>query len=179
MPPGFTNTVTSLDVQHAGSGDTSPLRVRESYAYPLDFERGGWGYPLGPYGSERPWFSATGTGSDRLNGRNLPLFWNEIDLRGFRLVARDLESRNQFAIGFLNLLTAYHVHKGYGWQACLRGAKKTPYSGQTNADPLVEKAQRILDGWRDGVKWPLRSREAFRRWRRDGEVFGRWFKSGW
>ena len=44
---------------------------------------------------------------------------------------------------------------------------------------LVTKAQNILDTWRDQNKWPLRSREAFKRWRRDGEVFGRFFRSGW
>lgn len=141
---------------------------------------GGFGYSSGPFGyGQRPWYAATGTPADRRAGRQLPLFWSEIDLRGFRLVARDLDSRNQFAIGFLNLLTAYHVHKGYGWQATYRGASKTPYPTKRTADPVLKRAQQVLDAWRDANLWPLKSREAFRRWRREGEVFGRFFPSGW
>jgi len=212
--------------------------VRESYDL---FARGWGGYAVGPFGyAPRPWYTATGTGQDRKGGRQLPLFWNEIDLRGFRLVARDLDSRNQYAIGFLNNLVNYCVHKGYGWQASPRGVKKAPYAtgyvsseqrallAYINARPhdytaqlayadlieeagygrraevvrrnarqggrwlkefaqpgddgradLVAKAQRILDAWRDANRWPSRSREAFRRWRRDGEVFGRFFPGGW
>ena len=95
-------------------------------------------------------------------------------------MARWLCDSNAFAIGFSGRLTDYHIRKGFGWQACLKGAKKTPYAtAGANADPLVAKAQNILDTWRDQNKWPLRSREAFKRWRRDGEVFGRFFRSGW
>lgn len=180
--PGTTHTLTTLDVDPAEIPQpTTPVRTRrESWGGWLDFDRGGWGVGFGPHGyRELPWFTATGTPSDRRGGRQLPLFWSEIDLRGFRLVARDLDSRNQFAIGFLNLLTAYHVHKGYGWQACLRGTAKTPYPTPKTDDPTVKKAQRILDAWRDANRWALVSREAFRRWRRDGEVFGRFFFGGW
>ena len=123
---------------------------------------------------------AFGTPADRKAGRSLPLFWNELDLRGHRVMARWLCDSNAFAIGFSGRLTDYHIRKGFGWQACLKGAKKTPYAtAGANADPLVAKAQNILDTWRDTNKWPLRSREAFKRWRRDGEVFGRFFRSGW
>lgn len=163
---------SSLDF--AGGTHTPPVPLREAFVNDFAY------YGTAPFGyNQMPWWAASGTGSDRKGGRDLPLFWNEVDLRGFRLVARDLASRNQFAMGFLGLLTAYHVHKGFGWQACLRGTRKAAYPTATNTDPLVAKAQRILDAWRDANKWPLRSREAFRRWRRDGEVFGRLSFSGW
>lgn len=127
-----------------------------------------------------PFGTATGTVSDRQHGRNVPLVWSELDLRGYRILSRQLCDSNQFAIGFLKLLSAFHIRKGYGWQACLKGAKKTPYPTAAGpVDPLVEKAQQILDAWRDANQWPLLSREAFRRWCRDGEVFGRWFPQGY
>lgn len=174
----MTGYTSFLSADVVASAPLPPIPKREGgwWPSPDDFTFRYTG--LGPY-AQRPWFAATGTGSDHRGGRMLPLVWNEIDLRGFRLVARDLDSRNQYAIGFLNLLTGYHVHKGYGWQACLRGQKKTPYAALTPTDPLVTRAQSILDAWRDAARWPLRSREAFRRWRRDGEVFGRFFFAGW
>jgi hypothetical protein len=135
-----------------------------------DFSRGGTGVALGV---------ATGTPSDRKGGRDVPRFWSEIDLRGYRVLARHICESNPFGIGFLGALTDYHVRKGYGWQACRKGPKKTAYpTAGAPADPLVEKAQRILDEFRDQTKWPLKSREAFRRWCRDGEVVGRWFHGG-
>lgn len=179
MTPSYQSYLSADILAPEPEPETAPRRVHEGFwnfadEYPFR------AYGIGPYSSgQRPWFAATGTGSDRLGGRNLPLVWSEIDLRGFRLVARDLDARNQFAIGFLNLLTGYHVHKGYGWQACLRGRRKTAYPTAAPTDPLVAKAQAILDTWRDTNRWPVRSREAFRRWRRDGEVFGRFFFGGW
>lgn len=122
---------------------------------------------------------ATGSLTDRKAGRDLPVFWNELDLRWYRILARWLDSTNNFAIGFLNHLVNYVVGKGYGWQACLAGQKKTPYATGYDADPLVGKAQTILDRWRDANQWPVRSRQAYRRLRRDGEVGGRFFKGGW
>jgi len=135
-----------------------------------------FGYPNG-YPFAR---GASGTVNDRRGGKDLPLVWSEIDLRGFRVLSRFLCDTNQFAIGFLLALKGYAVRKGYGWQACLKGAKKTPYAtAGAEADPVVERGQRVLDLWRDAAKWPIQSREAFGRWRRDGEVFGRLFFGGW
>lgn len=135
-----------------------------------DFSRGGTGVPLGV---------ATGTPSDRKGGRDVPRFWSEIDLRGYRILARHVTESNPFGIGFLGTLTDYHVRKGYGWQACKPGTKKTPYpTTGAPVDPVVAKGQRILDEFRNATKWPLKSREAFRRWVRDGEVIGRWFYGG-
>ncbi|HEY1191542.1 MAG TPA: hypothetical protein VGE74_28175, partial [Gemmata sp.] len=109
---------------------------------------------------------------------DVPFFWSEIDLRGYRVTSRYLAETNPFAIGFMNLLVGYHIRKGYGWQACKKGTKKTPYAAGdgTATDPLVAKAQAILDQFRDRTQWPILSREAFYRWRVDGEVF---LRSGW
>lgn len=126
-------------------------------------------YP-GPGGA--PYRGASGTVNDRAFGRDIPFFWSEVDLRGYRVTSRYLAETNPFAIGFLNLLVGYHVRKGYGWQACRKGAKKTPYpTANKNEDQLVAKAQQILDEFRDVNLWPVLSREAFYRWRVDGEVF--------
>ena len=136
------------------------------------FDRGGWGVPLGV---------ATGTPSDRKAGRDVPNFWSELDLRGYRVLARHITDANPFGKGFSKLLRNYHVRKGFGWQACRVGVKKSPYptaAAGAPADPLVEKAQRILDRFRDASLWPLKSRESFLRWCRDGEVIGRWFHGG-
>ncbi len=130
-----------------------------------------WGYPLSSAPFAR---GASGTPTDRQGGRDIPLYWNEVDLRGFRVLSKFLTDTNQFGKGFLNRLVDYHVRKGFGWQACRRGEKKTPYPTQASPpDALVAKGQEILDEFRDRMMWPLVSREAFRRLQRDGEVFGR------
>ena len=123
---------------------------------------------------------ASGTTNDRRAGRDLPLISSELDLRAFRIHSRFLADTNPFMIGFMRALVGYHIRKGFGWQACLKGQKKTPYpTSLSPTDPLVMKAQTLLDQWRDGVCWPLLSRKAFKRWRRDGEVFGRFFRGGY
>lgn len=117
---------------------------------------------------------------DRKGGRDLPIFWNELDLRWYRILARHLDSTNNFAIGFLNHLVGYNIRKGFGWQACKKGVKKGQYAtGQNGQDPLIAKSQNILDSWRDANNWPVKSRGAYRIWRREGEVFGRFFAGGW
>lgn len=138
-----------------------------------------WGWPSlwqayqnttfpGPGGF--PYRGASGTTIDRQYGRDLPFFWSEVDLRGYRVTSRYLAETNPFAIGFVNLLKGYHVRKGYGWQVFRAGQKVTPYA-VSDGDPLVEKGQRILDQFRSDNKWSVFSREAFDRWRVDGEVF--------
>ncbi len=130
-----------------------------------------WGYPMSSAPFAR---GATGTPTDRLGGRDIPLYWNEVDLRGFRVLSKFLTDTNQFGKGFKNRLVDYHVRKGFGWQACLKGAKKTPYPTGETQNPIVAKGQQILDSFRDQVQWPLVSREAYERLHVDGEVFG-WF----
>ena len=150
-------------------------------SYPFLYQRFADGDPgLLPYG----WFGS-GTLTDRKGGKDVPVFWTELDLRQFRWMSRLLCETNPFAIGFLGLLVDFHVRGGYGWSACLRGVKKTPYAtADADADPLVKAAQEVLDEFRDGEpgsltgSWSLRSREAFARLRRDGEVFLRFFPGG-
>lgn len=190
-------TISSLDGSVCAHTPVAPSRIDVSLDDPpaelarrLAEDVSGWGWPMarqwsldGPgagFAGAGSWAGASGTINDRRGGRNLPLIWNEIDLRGFRVLSRFLAETNPFAIGFGLLLKNFHIRKGYGWQACLKGVKKTAYQtvGQPT-DPLVAKAQAILDQFRDEAQWPIQSREAFNRWRRDGEVFGRLGYGGW
>src|SRR5580692_4945524 len=57
-----------------------------------------------------------GTILDRRSGKNLPLVWTELDLREFRRWARVICDVNPFAVGFLGLLTDFHIRQGFGWQ---------------------------------------------------------------
>lgn len=129
-----------------------------------------WGYPMSAAPSAR---GASGTPVDRQGGRDIPLFWNEIDLRGFRVLSKFLTDTNQFGKGFLRRLVDYNVRKGYGWQACRFGAKKTAYPTVAASDPVIERGQTALDKFRDITQWPLKSREAFEKLQKYGEVFGR------
>lgn len=159
-------------------------RFRESYDW---FNYGGYptggpgwaqfdGAPNLPAGWGR---GASGTVGDRRGGKDLPQFWSELDLRGYRTMSRWLWETNPFMIGFGRALTDYHIGKGWQWQACRKGQKKQAYAtGAAGADPLTVKVQNILDGWRDRVNWPLRSREGFRRLHRDGEVIQRFGRGG-
>ncbi len=127
-----------------------------------------------------------GTILDRRSGKNLPLVWTELDLREFRRWARLICDVNPFAVGFLGLLTDFHIRQGYGWQAYPTSLAHCLTFGVAAPDALPEKAeddrrraalcQGVLDEWKDLRRWPLKSREAFRRWRRDGEVFLRFFR---
>jgi hypothetical protein len=133
------------------------------------FRPGGWGRGV------------SGTIADRKGGRDLPLYWSEIDLRGFRVLSRWLADTNPFMIGFHRRLQDYHIRKGFQWQACLKGQKKQPYAtaaaqSESEDGRLITRAQNILDAWRDKYAWPMRSREGFLRLHRDGEVAQRF---GW
>jgi hypothetical protein len=145
-----------------------------------------------------------GTILDRRSGKNLPLVWTELDLREFRRWARIVCDVNPFAAGFLGLLTDFHIRQGFGWQAASslvtrhlsfgktagaddrassrRTRDEGPRTPKDEADDQQQRAiircQQVLDEWRATNNWGLRSREAFRRWRRDGEVFLRFFLGG-
>ncbi len=127
-----------------------------------------------------------GTILDRRSGKNLPLVWTELDLREFRRWARVICDVNPFAVGFLGLLTDFHIRQGFGWRVVLRGARGMGQgASQNEASSLLAPRpmplapiQAVLDTWRDTSQWGIRSREAFRRWRRDGEVFIRFFRGG-
>jgi capsid protein len=175
------------------SEQTRRLEEGLNYFDQLAFPNGRWpkldlpnGMQPGEFGGVYGMGWASGTVNDRRGGKDAPLFWSEVDLRQFRVTSRLLCETNEYAIGFLGLLVDFHVRGGYGWQACLKGAKKGAYDTGTQADvdPAVRACQTALDEWRDGTptdpttSWPVVSREAFRRFRRDGEVFVRLFRGG-
>lgn len=174
-------TLTSHDIRRAPSAEqraTSLHRriTQEAFGWPQAWSlwqnvpMTPWGYPLSAAPFAR---GASGTPTDRQFGRDIPLYWNEVDLRGFRVLSKFLTDTNQFGIGFKNRLVDYHVRKGFGWQACRKGHKKTAYPTVATDDPVVQRGQEVLDAFRDKVKWPLVSREAFERLHVDGEVFAR------
>jgi hypothetical protein len=135
-----------------------------------------------------------GTILDRRSGKNLPLVWTELDLREFRRWSRVICDINPFAVGFLGLLVDFHIRQGFGWQAVSRGKasgkvdsaqctvhSEEPEAGHSSLSTIhsqLSTAQIVLDEWRDQDQWALKSREAFKRWRRDGEVFLRFFRGG-
>lgn len=194
------NSLTSLDL--TGDGRSPSVRIKASTPNHLDwppellrrFNESFGGiydsnFPL-PYalldddmrfGGTGWGRGVTGTVADRKGGRDLPIYWSEVDLRGFRVLSRWLADTNPFMIGFHRRLQDYHIRKGFQWQACIKGQKKQPYAtGMDGGNPLVTKAQNILDAWRDRYSWPLRSREGFHRLRRDGEFGSRlgWERRG-
>lgn len=134
-----------------------------------------YGYPASGFAWSR---GGTGTTTDRQGGRDIPFIWSEIDLRGFRVLSRFLAETNPYAIGFLGNLVNYHIRRGFAWQVCRKGAKKTPYPTIQTDDPVVARGQAVIDQWRDKNKWSLLSREAFYDWRVDGEKFLRHFPQG-
>jgi hypothetical protein len=120
-----------------------------------------------------------GTILDRRSGKNLPLVWTELDLREFRRWSRLICDINPFAVGFLSLLTDFHIRQGFGWQCVARTPSSNMRREDSNpASAGVNECQSVLDEWRERERWAIRSREAFRRWRRDGEVFLRFFRGG-
>jgi len=81
------------------------------------------------------------------------------------------------------------INVGVGWSVEGDGIKPnvspstlhpTPATFESSPSTLhpSHATQIVLDEWRDTTQWGIRSREAFRRWRRDGEVFLRFFRGG-
>jgi len=148
----------------------------QTWAIWQDLPNTPYGYPAFGFAWSR---GGTGTVTDRQGGRDIPFIWSEIDLRGFRVLSRFLAETNPYAIGFLSNLVNYHMRKGFSWQVCRKGAKKTPYPTQTTDDPVVRAGQSAIDRWRDHNKWALISRELFQSWRVDGETGVRHFAQGY
>jgi hypothetical protein len=130
----------------------------------------------------------TGTVNDRKGGRDVPLFQNEVQLRQYRILARWLCQTNDLAVGFLDLLTNFHLRAGFGWAATPRGARAPQAHDAAidpgDVDPDAAAAQGVLDEFRagdpltPGTAWRSVAREGFRRLRRDGECFLRLFRGG-
>lgn len=187
MAGGSPSFTSHPHVAAAAPGDWPPDLLRRMAETVGDLGPWGWQPPYALFDDD-PGFrpggfgrGVSGTVADRHAGRNLPLYWSEVDLRGFRVLSRWLWDTNPFMIGFGRRLTDYHVRKGFQWQACLAGQRKQPYAtaaaqGESADGRLATRAQNILDAWRDRYAWPLRSREGFLRLHRDGEFASRF---GW
>ena len=165
----------------------------ESY----DYDDDNWLDPREQYMDGGDYYppQAMGTVNDRKFGRNYPFVRHEMDLRWMRSTSRTICQRNMFAIGFLDRVVDFLVGDGYKWQVSLKGANPgAVHSGQADIDPSVQACQAVLDEWKKLNSWgdgpwaadpcnpyddigliQNREREAASRWRRDGEVFLRWF----
>lgn len=122
--------------------------------------------------------------SDRRHGSNWPMWRTLIELGGYRQRSRVLCRSNSYAKGLLRNLTNYIIGKGYTYKVAAK-----PEDSQDEAAGLVKEVQKVLDefcrrnNW-NGMGGPngqmvsnsTREREAFRRVKRDGEAFVRFFK---
>ena len=181
-------TIARLEARAA-----SLQRRVESY----DYDDDNWLDPREQYMDGGDYYppSIMGTVNDRKFGRNWPFVRHEMDLRWMRSTSRTICQRNMFAIGFLDRVVDFLVGDGYKWQVSLKGANPgAVHSGQAGIDPSVQACQSVLDEWKKLNSWgdgpwaadpcnpyddigliQNREREAASRWRRDGEVFLRWF----
>lgn len=153
----------------------------------------------GPYGGGYADPYAAGGPNARKDGNNWPLVTSENDLTLMRGAARLVYDQNYLASGAVNRLADFVLGDGPTWQVTLKGSKPGPVhtGGATPADPVV-RCQRVLDQWREQAQWSAgpgvgdpadpdddapvlhdRRREAFVRWRVDGEFFLRLFAPGW
>ncbi len=122
----------------------------------------GFGSPLLPAGAGR---------YDRLDGRNRPFIWYDIDLDWMRSQSRWIATRNPLGAGVLRRLTNFAIRKGYVYEA--RPAE--PFAKDTATRELAAQVERVLHEFRHLNGWAPRERSAFLRSRRDGEVFLRHF----
>lgn len=177
--------------------------TREAFGFGNDYGLSGYG----GYGYGGPWadpdfpiggrFGYAFNGADRTNGRQGTQVVTPADLGYMRSLSRQLCEENDRAIAILDRLGDFCVGDGATWQVTLRGARPGAVATGGSTDPRVRNVQAVLDEWRELECWgagpsprdrtnpdddsPLlqdREREAFRRWRRDGEVFVRFGRGG-
>lgn len=117
-----------------------------------------------------------GAGSrDRKDGSNYP-FFNSLKQLGFlRELARLVVGQNPFAGGMLEGLTSFVIGEGITWTADSRQPIEDNTPDADIRKQEVRRVQSVLDDWMQGQGWWKVEREAFRRSRRDGEFFLRWF----
>lgn len=120
--------------------------------------------------------------SDRRQGDNWPIFRNEVELARFRSGSRVLCASNNYAKGLLKNLTNYVLRKGFAWKAASKELSKDADQDKPGVQQpqeikaLVSQVQDVIDATVKASWGMARQREAFRRTRRDGEVFLRLFR---
>ena len=113
----------------------------------------------------------------RQHGCLPPFYYTEMQHWEFVEAARILEALCPTAACILDVLTQFAVFTGFEYTIV---DKEPPEVEQPEGDepapkrpenPLVTKAQDVLDKWLDDVNWYQWEREIFRRTIRDGEAF--------
>lgn len=179
---------------------------RESYSPygELAFPGRPWG-PWGPHDGIDAYDAgylvgiAAGSPNARKDGGNWPLVSSEQDLANMRGLARVVYDSSPIGQGMVQRLADFVLGGPPQWQLSLRGSKPGP-AGGTGGEVTgpVARCQRVLDEWRELAQWgagpavfdptdpdddpPVlhdRRREAFVRWRVDGEFLLRFFAPGW
>lgn len=128
--------------------------------------------------------------SDRRHGGNWPIWRTDQDLAFFRQKSRILCEGNTFAKGTLKNLINYTIGVGFAYECKLKDQLKSVQGLQADQRfaPLVEATQRVVDQFLELNRWNTkvdprqeyactgnREREAYRRVKRDGEAFIRFF----
>lgn len=130
-----------------------------------------FGYRLDPFGGL--WLPMQQGGvSAKQDGRNAPFVQSDADLDKMRGLATWLATKNDLAIGILNNLCNFTVHKGYDWDT--RPTEGNEDNGR--AVDLSAQVKRVV-GWHDqhnSVRG--RERSGFRRAVRDGDAITRHFR---
>jgi len=123
----------------------------------------------------------------RRDGAYPPFYWTEQQHWQMVDAARTLEAVCPTAVNILDVLEQFAIFTGFTYKIVEKknggnsGVSKqtTPDTPGDDADapvvpesnPLVDKAQELLDRWMKDVDWHGWEKEIFRRTRRDGESF--------
>lgn len=125
--------------------------------------------PLDRYSNgDEWWWPAGSVDQDRKDGTNYPFVQNEQDLRRLRNTVRILVETSSLAKGVLKQLTNFVIGSGYTYHVVSEADKEAPVE-------LVALAQLAIDQFLDDNEWCELEQELFRRSRRDGEYFLRYF----
>lgn len=154
---------------------------------------GGWAR-FGQYGDNNsPYWRPLTSPQDRRHGNNFPLYSTEIELDALRQKSRILCTVNTYARALLRNMTNYVVSKGFSYKAQskkLIDADPSKPGSQEGAGikRLVAKVQDVIDRFLMVNRWNgtmdprgslivsgSREREYYRRVKRDGEAFVRFY----
>jgi len=114
------------------------------------------------------WQHAGTIWQQRKDGSNYPFVQNETELTRLRNTVRVLVETSSLAKGVLKQLLNFVVGDGYKYHAAAES--------DTDAPPeLVAEVQAVIDEFTDANEWCELEQELFRRSRRDGEYFLRYF----
>ncbi len=118
-------------------------------------------------GPERDLVQPVSTAQDRRYGANWPFWRTWIEHARLRAAGRILCTLTNVGRGLVRGLCSYVVRDGYTFRAAAR-SDSTPAA-------LVGAVQAAIDDFSDHNEWPEYQQELFRRDRRDGESFTRYF----